>query len=87
VPDKLATATGTVGPPHRVTTLLRMFVLHCYIVLGSASTTVVYPIHAFMHKPCNTANFLCALYTIHWLVSGLPGVVHLLAYYVTGVYV
>jgi hypothetical protein len=25
--------------------------LHCYIVLDSASMTVVYPFHAFMHKP------------------------------------
>jgi hypothetical protein len=32
--------------------------LHFYIVLDSASMTVVYPFHAFMHKPCNTANIL-----------------------------
>jgi hypothetical protein len=32
---------------------------HCYIVvLDSASMTVVYPFHAFMHKPYNTANIL-----------------------------
>jgi hypothetical protein len=33
--------------------------LHCCIVvLDSASMTVVYPFHAFMHKPCKTANIL-----------------------------
>jgi hypothetical protein len=31
---------------------------YCYIVLDSASMTVVYPFHAFMHKPGNTANIL-----------------------------
>jgi hypothetical protein len=32
--------------------------LHCYIVLDSASMTVVHPFHAFMHKSCNTASIL-----------------------------
>jgi hypothetical protein len=35
------------------------FLLHCCIVvLDSTSMTVVYPLLAFMHKPCNTANIL-----------------------------
>jgi hypothetical protein len=32
--------------------------LHYIVVLDSARMTGVYPFHAFMHKPCNTANIL-----------------------------
>jgi hypothetical protein len=37
---------------------MQVTLLHCYIVLDSANMTVVYPYHALMHKPCNTANIL-----------------------------
>jgi hypothetical protein len=43
---------------------------HCFIgVLDSASMTTVYPFHAFMHKPCNTANIL----TLHQISQAQHG--------------
>jgi hypothetical protein len=69
--DRHLTAISQLGGHHQIMgggaplhslgfgyTLRFSCVWHCYIVLDSASMTVVYPFHAFMHKPCDTANIL-----------------------------